>query len=143
MIRLQLITLSGIKFDDDVYEVLVPTLEGQIGVLTGHMPLISVATGGVISVRRAEHDLDVAMEHFAVSGGVVEVLDNRLRVLVDEADHSEEINVSEAQAAHERALKLKAEAKDQASLEHAQQLVDRTATRLQVASLKRRHPRRD
>src|SRR5690348_1384909 len=112
MIRLQLITLSGTKFDDDVYEVLVPTMDGQIGVLPGHMPLISVAKNGVISVRRNERDLDIAMEHFAVSGGVVEVVDNTLRILVDEADHAEDINQAEAQAAHERALKLKAEATD-------------------------------
>ena len=141
MIRLQLITLSGTKFDDDVYEVLVPTMDGQIGVLPGHMPLISVAKSGVISVRRNERDLDIAMEHFAVSGGVVEVLDNTLRILVDEADHAEDINEAEAQAAHERALKLKAEATDEVSLERAQELVDRTATRLQVASLKHRRPR--
>lgn len=142
MIHLQLITLSGIKFDDNVYEVLLPTLEGQIGVLTGHMPLISVATNGVISVRREATDIDLAMEHFATNGGVVEVVDNTLRVLVDEADHAEDINVSEAQAAHERALKLKAEAKDEVSLEQAQALVDRTATRLQVAGLKHRRPPR-
>lgn len=140
MIHLQLITLSGIKFDDTVYEVLLPTMDGQIGVLPGHMPLISVAAHGVISVRRAEHDLDVAMEHYAVSGGVIEVTGDTLRVLVDEADHAEDINEAEASAAHERALKLKAEAKDALSLEHAQEMVDRTAVRLHVANLKRRHP---
>lgn len=138
MVHLQLISLSGTKFDDDVYEVLVPTADGQIGVLTGHMPLISVAKNGVISIRRDEHDIDEAMEHFAISGGVVDVVNNRLRILVDEADHAEQINREEAQAAYERALKLKAEAKDEISLEQAQELVDRTAVRLQVAGLKRR-----
>ena len=142
MVHLQLITLSGIKFDDDVYEVLLPTLEGQIGVLPGHMPLISVATNGVISVRRQPTDIDLAMEHYATNGGVIEIVDDTLRVLVDEADHAEEINEGEAQAAHERALKLKAEAKDQVSLEHAQALLDRTAVRLQVAGLKHRRPPR-
>lgn len=141
MLHLQLISLTGTKFDDSVYEVLLPTLEGQIGVLPGHMPLISVATSGVISVRRAEHDIDAAMEQFAVSGGVVEVVGDTLRVLVDEADHADDINEAEAQAAHERALQLKAEAKDQVSLEHAQELVDRTAVRLQVAGLKHRRSR--
>jgi len=139
VVHLQLITLAGTKFDEDVYEVLLPTMAGQIGVLPGHMPLISVAQPGVISVRRGEHDLDIAMEHFAVSGGVVEVLDNTLRVLVDDADHAEDINEAEAQAAHERALKIKAEATDEVSLENAQKLVDRSAVRLQVAGLKRRH----
>lgn len=142
MIHLQLITLSGIKFDDDVYEVLLPTLEGQIGVLPGHMPLISVATNGVISVRRLPTDIDLAMEHYATNGGVIEVVDDTLRVLVDEADHAEDINVSDAEAAHQRALKLKAEAKDQVSLEHAQELLDRTAVRLQVAGLKHRRQQR-
>ncbi len=137
MVRLQLVTLSGTKFDDDVYEVLLPTMDGQIGVLPGHMPLISVAMPGIISVRRKPHDLDVAMDHFAVNGGVIEVVNNTLRVLVDEADHADDINEAEALAAHERAIKLKAEAKDQVSLEHAQQMVDRTATRLHVAALKR------
>ena len=141
MIRLQLISLNGTKYDGEAYEVLLPTVDGLIGVLPGHMPLISVATNGVISVRRNEHDIDAAMEQFAVSGGVIEVIDNTLRVLVDEADHAEDINEAEAKAAHERALKLKSEAKDQVSLEHAQELVDRTATRLQVAGLKRRHSR--
>jgi F0F1-type ATP synthase epsilon subunit len=62
--------------------------------------------------------------------------------LVDEADHADEINEAEVQKALERAQKMKAEAKDQVSLEHAQQLVDRQAVRLQVAGLKRRHQRR-
>lgn len=141
MVHLQLVTLTGTKFDDDVYEVVLPTLDGEIGVLPGHMPLISVATTGVISVRRQPRDADNAREFFAISGGVIEVEDNTLRVIVDEADHADNINEAEAEEAHQRALKMKTEAKDQLSLEHAQQLVDRTATRLQVAGLKRRHQR--
>lgn len=142
MIHLQLISLAGIKFDDDVYEVLLPTLEGTIGVLPGHMPLIAAATNGVISIRRSARDPDMVMEHFATNGGVIEIANNVLKVLVDEADHAEDINEAEAKAAHERALRLKSEAKDQVSLEHAQTLVDRTSVRLQVASLKRHTSRR-
>ncbi|MEI9913966.1 MAG: ATP synthase delta/epsilon chain alpha-helix domain-containing protein [Candidatus Saccharibacteria bacterium] len=61
--------------------------------------------------------------------------------MVDEADSADDINVSEAQAALERAKKMKTEAKDQISLEHAQSLVDRHEVRLHVAGLKRRHQR--
>lgn len=136
--RLQLVTLKGTKFDDDAYEIVLPTLDGQIGVLPGHMPLISVATNGVIAVRRNQKDPDSSLEFFATNGGVIEVLNDRLRVIVDEADHAESINQEEAEAAHQRALRMKAEAKDQVSLEHAQALVDRTRVRLQVAGLKRR-----
>jgi len=139
MIHFQLVALTGTKFDGDAYEITLPTLEGEIGVLQDHMPLVSVATNGVIAVRRDSKDSDASRDFFAISGGVIEVSDNTLRVLVDEADHADNINEAEAEAAMERAQQLKAEAKDEVSLEHAQQLVDRHAVRLQVASLKRRH----
>src|SRR5665213_110994 len=125
MIHFQLYTLSGQKFDDDVYEVLLPTLDGQIGVMPGHMSLVSVATTGIISVRRNQRDSDALMDSFATYGGIIEVNKDNLRVLVDEADHSDEINETEAQHAMERAEKVLAEAKDQTSLEQAQTLIDR------------------
>ncbi|HWB39561.1 MAG TPA: ATP synthase F1 subunit epsilon [Candidatus Saccharimonadales bacterium] len=142
MIHFQLVSVTGTKFDDDVYEVILPTLDGEIGVLQDHMPLVSVATNGAIVVRRNPRDADRDREFFATNGGVIDISNNSLRVLVDEADHADNINEAEAKAAHERALKMKAEAKDQVSLEHAQALVDRQAVRLQVAGLKRRHQRK-
>lgn len=142
MIRFQLVSLSGLKFDEEVYEVLLPTLEGQIGVLSHHMPLVSVAATGAISVRRKSADPDDFMERFAVSGGVIEVADNVLTVLVDDADHADEISEAEAQKAYDLAQKMKHEAKDQVSLDRAQGMIDRQATRLQVAGLnRRRRPR--
>ena len=139
MFHFQLVTLSGTKFDDEVYEVVLPTLDGQIGVLAHHMPLVSVASNGVIMVRRNSRDADRQREYFATNGGVIDVSDNTLRVLVDEADHADEINEAEAEEAMERAKAMRAEAKDQVSLEHAQAMMDRSAVRLQVSSLRRRH----
>ncbi len=141
MIKFKLVTLSGLKYDEEVSEVILPTLDGYIGVLTGHMPLVSVATDGVISVRKNAQDPDDMMDRFASHGGVIEVSNNVLCVLVDEADHADDINGAEAMAAYERALKLKAEAKDEISLERAQSLVDRTAVRLQVTGLRRNRRR--
>jgi F-type H+-transporting ATPase subunit epsilon len=138
----QLVSISGKKFDEDVYEVILPTLDGEIGVLQDHMPLVSVAKTGVITVRREPKTPDSQREFFATNGGVIEVSDNVLRVLVDEADHTDEINEAEAIKALERAQKMKAEAKDEVSLEHAQSMIDRQQVRLQVAGLKRRHQKR-
>jgi len=138
MIHFQLVSLGGVKFDQEVYEVLLPTLDGQIGVLDHHMPLVSVASTGTIAVRHKASDPDDFRDYFAVSGGVIEVSNNTLTVLVDDADHADEITLAEAQKAYDEAQKLKKEAKDQVSLEHAQSLMDRQAVRLQVAGLKRR-----
>jgi F-type H+-transporting ATPase subunit epsilon len=142
MFHFQLVSISGKKFEGDVYEVILPTLDGEIGVLQDHMPLVSVAKTGIIAVRRQQKDPDREREYFATNGGAIEVADNTLRVLVDEADHAEDINEAEAQRALDRAEKMRAEAKDEVSLEHAQTLMDRQAVRLQVAGLKRRHQRR-
>lgn len=138
MIHFTLISLDGVKFAGEAYEVVLPTLGGQIGVLPKHMPLVSVATHGAVSVRRTAADRDDEMEHFAISGGVIEVADDSVRVLVDDADPAEEISEEEARKALERAQKLKADAHDQVSLDQAQSLIDRQAVRLQVAGLKRR-----
>jgi len=137
MIHLQLVTLTGIKLDADVTEVLLPTIDGQIGVLTDHMPLITVATDGIISVRHNAKDSDAQMDNYAAHGGVIEISNNVLRVLVDEADNGDEINENEAKKAYDLAQKMKAEAKDQLSLENAQKLIDRQSVRLKVAELHR------
>jgi F-type H+-transporting ATPase subunit epsilon len=134
----QLVSITGKKFDEEVYEVIMPTLDGQIGVLKGHMPLVSVAAAGVILVRKNQRDSDNSRQVFATSGGAIDVANNTLRILVDEADRAEDINENEAQKALQRAQTMKTEAKDQVSLDHAQQLVDRYEVRLQVAGLKRR-----
>jgi len=140
-IRLKLVTLNGVKFDEDVYEVILPTMDGEIGVMPGHMPLISVAVPGAIGVRYRSIDRDNEMEDFAISGGVIEVRDNVLSVLVDEADKGEDIDAQEAQKAFEEAKRLRETASSAIELEKAQELMDRQAVRLQVAGLRRRRSR--
>ena len=138
----QLVTLAGVRVDESVYEVIIPTVDGEISVFPSHEPLVTVAKSGVIAVRRdKQHDND-QMDYFAISGGVVEISADRVRVLVDEAEHGEDIVEAESQAALERAIKLRDEAKTQVEIEKAHQLVDRHAVRLKVADLhRRRRPR--
>lgn len=137
----QLVTLLGVKVDQDVYEVILPTADGEIAVFPGHEPLVSIATPGAIAVRREKADADDRLEFFAISGGVIEITTDSLRVLVDEADSGDDIIEAESKAALDRALKMKAEAKDQVDLEKASAMVDRHAVRLKVADLRRRHRR--
>ena len=137
----QLITLTGTKIDEQVYEVILPTTTGEIAVFPGHEPLVSVAEPGVISVRREKQHGDDQMEFFAISGGVIEINQTSVRVLVDEAEHGADIIEAESQAALERAMKLRDEATSRVELEKAHQLVDRHAVRLKVADLHRRKRR--
>lgn len=136
--QLELVTLDGVKASGEVYEVIIPTLDGVIAVLPGHTRLVSLAVNGVVSIRRKKSDSDDQMEHFATFGGIVEVSPTKLKILVDEADTADDIIEGEAKAALERASKMKAEAKDQIELDRAQVAIDRSAVRLKVAGLRRR-----
>lgn len=137
----QLVTLLGTKVDRDVYEVILPTAAGEIAVFPGHEPLVSLATPGAIAVRYEKGDSDDKLDYYATTGGVIEIAPEYLKVLVDEADSSDDIVESETKAALERARKMQSEAKNQVDLEKASALVDRHAVRLKVADLRRRHRR--
>ena len=136
--HLQLITLEGVSVDTDIYELIAPTAAGEIAVFPGHEPLVTMATPGALAVRFEKGDSDNELEYYAISGGVIEINPEAIRVLVDEAYRGDEITEDEAKAALERAQKLKSEAKSQVELEKASQLVDRSMVRLRVAGLQRR-----
>lgn len=139
--KLELITLQGAKIDQEVYEVMLPTADGEIGVFPDHEPLVGIAVPGAIAVRLKKDDDDSKLEYYAISGGVIEISREKIRVLVDEADLSEDIVVAETEAALERAKKMLQSAKNQIELEKAHELMDRHAVRLKVAGLRRRHNR--
>lgn len=138
----RLVTMYGEKVNEEVYSVTLPTAEGEISVFPSHEPLVAVARDGVITVRYEKDDDDSKLEFFAISGGVIEISHKGVRVLVDEADHGDDIVEAESKAALERALKMQEEATDQVELEKAHQLVDRHAVRLKVADLRRRRRNR-
>lgn len=139
---LQLITMLGKKVEQQVYEVLIPTANGEIGVFPGHEPLVTMAVPGAIAVRHNKTDTDDQLDYFAISGGVVEISPSALRILVDEAEYGEDILEAESKAALARAIEMRDNAKDQMELERAHQLVDRHMVRLKVADLHRRTRRR-
>ncbi len=136
--QLKLVTLTGVKIDKPIYSAIIPTVDGEISVFPSHESLVTLAKNGMITVRFNEHDSDAKLEYFAISGGVVQIDQGQIRILVDEADHGEEILEAETQAALERAIKQRDEADDQIEREKAHQLVDRHMVRLRVAELQRR-----
>ncbi len=140
--NLELVTLDGVKFKAEAYSVILPTGAGEITVLPGHEPLLAQLVPGVIIIRKNKSDADYHLEHFATYGGVLEISSKGVRILVDEATHGDEINLAEAQKAHDEAVRLRKDAKDQVELDRADTMLARHTVRLQVADLRRRHSRR-
>lgn len=142
MIRLQLITLTGVAVDKDVFELTVPTTAGPIAVNGGHAPLLGAVAPGVLAIRHEKAEPDTEREQFGVYGGTIEVLNNVVKVLVDELDSPHDVTEEAVQAAYERALEQKSKAKDAVSLANAQALVDRQSVRLKLAGVKKASKRR-
>jgi ATP synthase F1 epsilon subunit len=138
MIHFELVSVAGTKFDDNAYEVLVPTQGGTIAVFEDHMPLITAAEPGVISVRKKPTDRDDAMQHFAVNGGVAEVDGKNLRFIADDVTAAEDISEKDAEAALARAEELIRGAGSQTALAEAHRMLHHSRAQLNVARLKRR-----
>ncbi len=140
--KFKLVTLAGEKINEDVYEVLIPTIEGEIGVFPDHEPLITVAKPGVVTIKlHKDHSAD-RHEYFAMSGGIVEITGKTVKILVDEAEHGDDIVEAETQAALERAIVMRDNADSTVELDKAHQLIDRHMVRLKVADLHRRRHNR-
>ena len=135
----QLVSAKGSKYDADAYEVLVPTKGGTIGIFEDHMPLISAARAGVLSVRKKAGDADGAMENFAINGGVVEVEGKNVRFIADDVTSSDEVNEKEAAAALAHAEELVGRADSQSALHEAHRLLHHSSAQLHIARLKIRH----
>ncbi len=98
--QLEVATPDRLIVQEQVSEAQVPARDGYIGVLPGHAPLISELKTGVLSYVIAGQT-----KYLAIHGGFVEVLPDKVRVLADLAERSDEIDTTRAQVALSRAQK--------------------------------------
>ena len=96
--RLEIITAEQEVYSQDVDALVAPGIEGQLGILPHHAPLMTVLQPGEIMIRQ-----DGEESYLAVTGGFMEVLGNKVTILADACERSDEINEERAQAAVERA----------------------------------------
>jgi F0F1-type ATP synthase epsilon subunit len=104
-------------------------------VLPHHEPLTAITSPGPVTIVTKEG----GKELFASFGGMIEISDNTVRLLLDEVDHAKDLVESDIKAALAAAQQQKAKAKDQTELAEAQRLIDRQAVRLEVAQIRRKY----
>lgn len=95
--RLLLVTPERLLLDTEVDEVYAPGVLGQFGVLPLHVNFLTALGTGELRLRSGGVD-----RYVAVSGGILEVLDDVVTVLADTAEFSEEIDVARAKSAEQR-----------------------------------------
>lgn len=98
-IQVEIVTPSRMLYSGEAEMITMPGVEGEMGVLGGHAPLLTTLNIGEIALHRADGETD----YIAVSGGVVEVRPDKVVVLARSAERANEIDISRAEAAMERA----------------------------------------
>ena len=132
---LEIITAGRQVFSDEVDMVVAPGIDGQLGILPRHAPLMTMLKPGALTVRKAgEEDMYVA-----VSGGFMEVLGNRVSILADACERSDEIDEERAQQAVQRAQERLANRSEDMELERAMASLRRAQVRVDL--VRRRRPR--
>ena len=97
-IKLDIVTAERVVYSEEVDAVIAPGVEGQLGILPHHAPLMTMLQAGELVARKGGQE-----EIMAISGGFLEVRPDRVIVLADSAERAEEINTARAEAAKRRA----------------------------------------
>ena len=130
--RLEIITAEREVYADDVDMLVAPGLEGQLGILPHHAPLMTMLQPGELMIRK-----DGEESYLAVTGGFLEVMGNKVTILADACEHSGEIDEERAQAAVEKAREELGQADANQRLALAAVSMRRAQVRLNVVRRRR------
>lgn len=133
MIRLDIVTAERVVFSDDVDMIVAPGVEGELGILPHHTPLMTMLQPGELRVKKGGEE-----QFMVIAGGFLEVRPDRVIVLADAAERAEEIDLARAEAAKERAQKQLKERGVGADLALAEAALRRALARIRVVERRRR-----
>jgi F-type H+-transporting ATPase subunit epsilon len=126
---LDIVTLKKVAFSEAIKSVNAPGTEGYFSILVNHTPFVSSLKAGIIKVTRENEETST----FSMSGGFLMTDGKKVILLADAVERPEEIDVSRAQAAKERAEKRIAERTPDVNIDRARLALLRALNRLKVA----------
>lgn len=125
--RLEIVTPQKKVFSEDVRFVVAPGVEGELGILPDHAPLISALAIGVLRIQQEGKNFKVF-----VNGGFMEVINSRVTVIANSAERAENIDMNRAEAARQRAEQRLAAKTPEIDLARAELALKRALTRLKA-----------
>ena len=131
--RLEIITAERQVFSDDVNTVVAPGVDGELGILPHHAPLITILKPGEVLIRKGNEET-----YLFVSGGFIEVRPDKIIILADACERADEIDIDRAEAAKRRAEEGLKTRKPEADVAQTQAALLRALIRLQIAERRRR-----
>ena len=136
-LHVEMVTAEGRVLSQEADFVKAPGLDGELGVLPRHIPLMTPLRTGEVLVRNDGNE-----EYLFVAGGFLEVLPDKVVILADAAERAEDIDEQRAEEARRRAQQT-LEQKGEVESPEAAAAMERAMFRLRVAELRKRrrqHP---
>jgi len=131
--KLDIVTAERLVYSDEVDVVVAPGIEGELGILPHHTPLMTTLQSGELRVRQGGEEFSLA-----VTGGFLEVRPDRITVLADAAERADEIDMARAEEAKRRAEERLSHLPDKADSARAEAALRRSLVRIKVAAKRRR-----
>ena len=136
-LRLEIVTAERMVFEDDNVDMVVaPSVDGEVGILPHHAAMITLLQVGELRVKKGADE-----QSLVVAGGFMEVLNDKVTILADAAERSEEIDVAAAEEARRRAEETLAGRGQAQDLEAVELAMRYSVMRLRVGSRRRRDRR--
>ena len=132
-IRLEIVTPEKMVFSEEVDVILAWGVEGQLAILPHHAPLMTMLQPGDLVIRKGSHE-----ETLTIGGGFLEVRPDKIVILADACERAEEIDVTRAEAAKQRAQEALKTAATQVEAAAAEASLRRSLARLKAAERIRR-----
>ena len=130
MFKLSAVTPEKIVFEQDASSIIAPGSEGYLGVLSNHAPLITPLIPGKLNVK----DASGQESEFFISGGFLEVSRNVATILADAIEKPEDIDITRAEAAEQRArARLGKRADPEINVDRAEVALKRALWRQKIA----------
>jgi F-type H+-transporting ATPase subunit epsilon len=133
--KLEIVTAERMVFSDEVTALLAWGVEGQLGILPHHAPLMTMLQPGDLMIRKDREE-----EYLALSGGFLEVRPDKVIILADACERADEIDVVRAEEAKKRAQETMKAAPLTVDAASAEAALRRSLARLKVAERRRRKP---
>ncbi len=130
---LEIITPEKTVFKDEVSEVVVPTVNGEIAILPNHIDLLTQINPGELIVKKGS-----TQQSLAITGGFLEVSDNKVSILASYAIKAQDIEIARATEAKKRAEKIMTEKTTDNELKIAQGELIKAILELKIATKHRR-----
>jgi F-type H+-transporting ATPase subunit epsilon len=133
-LTVDIVTAERVVYSEEgVDEVVAPGIEGELTVLPQHAPLLTMIKPGVMRIVKGSDDIDMA-----ITGGFLEVRDDRVTILADAAERAEDIDTVRAEEARRRAERALDERESKVEMAEASAELQRALIRLKAVERRRR-----